>query len=346
MSVKVGVAGGSGYTGVELIKILLGHPEVEIVFVTSEKKTGQPISSVFPPLKDIFDLKLIPLARGLEQKCDLVFVALPHKTAMSVVPSFLKNSGRVVDLSADYRLKDISVYEKWYSTRHSSPELCEKAVYGLPELNIEKIKTASLIANPGCYSTSVILALAPVLKEKLIDLDSIIADSKSGISGAGKQDGSFYSLAERGDSLVSYSIANHRHMPEIEQELSILSGAKIQLTFTPQLAPMVRGILSNIYAGLNQSTDVEDIIKLYNSFYRDKPFVRIMEEGVYADTKNVRGSNYCDISLHLDKRNKRIIISSAIDNLVKGASGQATQNMNLMLGFKEQTGLRSSPFYP
>ncbi len=343
---RVGIAGGSGYTGIELIRILLGHPKVEIAFITSEKNAEQPVSSVFPSFSKILNLNFISIDHGLKQSCDLVFVTLPHKTAMSVVPSFLQNCGKVIDFSADYRLKDTSVYEEWYSTKHTSPELCKTAVYGLPELKEDKIKSASLIANPGCYSTSIILAIVPLIKENLIDLKSIIADSKSGISGAGRTSDPFYSFPERDDSMVTYNVANHRHIPEIEQELSLLSGSTTQITFTPQLAPMIRGILSNIYADLKQLLPVEDIINLYKSFYNGKPFVRILENGKAADTKNVKGSNFCDLSVHIDKRNQRVIISSAIDNLVKGASGQAVQNMNLMLGFDEQTGLQSSSLFP
>ncbi len=343
---RVGIAGGSGYTGIELIRILLGHPKVEVAFITSEKNSGKPVSSVLPSLNKRFDLKFISVDHGLKQSCDLVFVALPHKTAMSVVPSFLQNCAKVIDFSADYRFRDFSIYEEWYSTKHTSPELCKTAVYGLTELNKDNIKSASLIANPGCYSTSIILAVAPLIKEKFIDLKSIIVDSKSGISGAGRTSDLLYSFSERDDSMVAYKVACHRHMPEIEQELSLLSGSAIKITFTPQLVPMIRGILSNVYVDLRQSRAVEDIISLYKLFYKESPFIRIMEEGKAADTKNVKGSNFCDLSLHVDKRNCRLIISSAIDNLVKGASGQAVQNMNLMLGFDEQTGLRSSSLFP
>ena len=346
MAIRVGIAGGSGYTGIELIRILLGHPEVEIAFITSEKNAGKPVSSVLPSFSKILNLNFTSIDHGLKQPCDLVFVALPHKTAMSVVPSFLQNCGKVIDLSADYRLKDTSIYEEWYSTKHTSPELCETAVYGLPELNEEKIKSASLIANPGCYSTSIILAIAPLIKKKLIDLKSIIVDSKSGISGAGRTSDSLYSFTERNDSMVAYNVACHRHIPEIEQELSALAGSSIQITFTPQLEPMIRSILSNIYADLKQLLPVEDIINFYKSFYNGKLFVRILENGKAADTKNVKGSNFCDLSVHIDKRNQRVIISSAIDNLVKGASGQAVQNMNLMLGFDEQTGLQAASLFP
>lgn len=346
MGNSVGIVGGSGYTGIELIRILLGHPDVEIAFITSEKNAGQPVASILPSFNKILNLDFISVDKGLKQSCDLVFVALPHKIAMSVVPSFLKNCCKVVDLSADYRFKDTLVYEEWYSTRHTSPELCKEAVYGLPELNEEKIKLASLIANPGCYSTSVILALVPIIKEELIDLKSIIVDSKSGISGAGRTSDPLYSFQERSDSMVAYNVANHRHIPEIEQELSLLSGSIIRLTFTPQLVPMIRGILSNVYANLKQPLVEEKVINLYKEFYKKKPFVRILDKGKEADTKNVKGSNFCDLSLHIDKRNNRIIISSTIDNLVKGASGQAVQNMNLMLGFNEQTGLQSPSLLP
>lgn len=341
MGNKVGIAGGSGYTGVELIRILLGHPEVEIAFITSEKNAGKSVSSVLSSFHKTLDLNFIPVSDALKQSCDFVFAALPHKTSMSVVPSFLKKCGKVVDFSADYRLKDFSVYEKWYSTGHTSPELCQSSVYGLTELNRDRIKSASLVANPGCYPTSIILAAAPLLKEKLIDPNSIIADSKSGISGAGRTSDPYYSLSERKDSITTYKVADHRHIPEIEQELSLLGGSNIQLTFTPQLAPMHQGILSNVYANLEKKVSGEEILGIYHAFYENEPFIRIMDEGKSADTKEVKGSNYCDMSLHLDKRNSRVIVSSAIDNLVKGASGQAVQNMNLMLGLDERTGLQT-----
>ncbi len=343
---KIGIAGGSGYTGNELIRILLRHPEVEIVFISSEKNAGKPVATVLSSFNEILNLDFVSVNQGLKESCDLVFTALPHKTAMSVVPSFLESCGKVIDFSADYRLKDSSVYEKWYSTKHTSPELCKDAVYGLPELYEKQIKAASLIANPGCYSTSIILAAAPLLQGKLIDLKSIIADSKSGISGAGKTSDPFYSFPERDDSVMTYNVANHRHIPEIEQELSLLSNSAVQFTFTPQLVPMVRGILSNVYANLNELIEEKDAISLYKSFYKGKDFVRIMEKGKSADTKNVKGSNFCDLSIHVDKLNKRIIVSSAIDNLIKGASGQAVQNMNLMLGFDERAGLQDSSLFP
>jgi N-acetyl-gamma-glutamyl-phosphate reductase len=265
---------------------------------------------------------------------------------MSVVPFLLENCGKVIDFSADYRLKDVSVYEEWYSTKHTSPELCDNAIYGLPELNGEKIKKGSLIANPGCFSTNIILGTAPLLKEKLIHTKSIIVDSKSGISGAGKKADTYYSFPERCDSVVAYNVAHHRHIPEIEQELSSLSKSKITFTFTPQLIPMSRGIHSNIYADLKNPLSLENLINIYQSFYKDNPFIRILEKGVGADTKNVKGSNFCDLSVHIDRRNGRVIISSVIDNLVKGASGQAVQNMNLMFGLNEQRGLKLISLVP
>lgn len=344
--IKVGIVGGRGYTGSELIRILMRHPKVKLVFITSGKNAGQSVSSVLPSFNKILDLDFISLEQGLKQSCDFVFIALPHKTAMAVVPSFIKICPKVIDFSADFRLNDTSIYEKWYSTKHTNPELCRDAVYGLPELNGERIKNGYLIANPGCYSTSIILAIAPLIKEKLIHLKSIIVDSKSGISGAGRKLDSFYSFPERSDSMVSYNVADHRHMPEVEQELSLLSGSKISFTFTPQLVPMVRGILSNVYANLKRLLSEEDIIYLYESFYKEKPFIRVMNKGMGADTKNVKGTNFCDISINVDKLNRRVIISSVIDNLVKGASGQAVQNMNLMHGFKEQTGLQCSSLFP
>lgn len=343
---KVAVIGASGYTGVELLRILINHPEVEICCVTSRQHEGQTINQVFPSLHGLCDLICEPLdVAAISSRVDLVFTALPHKSAMEVIPGFLDAGCRVIDLSADYRLKDQQVYESWYQT-HSSPALLNEAVYGLPELYREVIPPARLVANPGCYPTSVILGVAPLLKQGLIQRSSLIVDSKSGTSGAGRsaKQGSLY--CEVNEGFKAYAIGNHRHTPEIEQELSSLAGEKIIINFTPHLLPVNRGILSTAYADLVENISSDDLIALYSEFYADEPFVRIMPGREYPNIAFVKGTNFCDIGLVSDPRTRRVIVVSAIDNLVKGAAGQAVQNMNLMCGFDERRGLTIVPTFP
>ncbi|MCW9049225.1 MAG: N-acetyl-gamma-glutamyl-phosphate reductase [Deltaproteobacteria bacterium] len=343
---KVAVVGASGYTGVELLRILIGHPEVEICVVTSRQHEGVPIDQVFPSLQGFCGLVCEPLNVALiAKRVDLVFTALPHKSAMEVVPAFLQAGCRVVDLSADYRLKDQSVYEHWYQT-HSSPELLEKAVYGLPELYRQQLSGARLVANPGCYPTSVILGLTPLLKNKLINAERLIIDSKSGTSGAGRgvKQGSLF--CEVNEGFKAYGVANHRHMPEIEQELSILAGAQIAISFTPHLLPVNRGILSTCYADLLEDKTTDELISLYREFYADEKFIRVMPGNELPNIAFVRGTNFCDIGLVSDSRTGRVIVVSAIDNLVKGAAGQAVQNMNVMCDFNEALGLAIVPTFP
>jgi N-acetyl-gamma-glutamyl-phosphate reductase len=344
---KVAIVGASGYTGVELLRILYCHPEAAVSCVTSEQSAGKRISEVFPALRGRCDLLLENLEPvRVAEKADFIFTALPHKAAMEVVPTFLRLGKKVVDLSADYRLRDAQEYERWYEP-HLSPQLLKKAVYGLPELKRAKIAGAALVANPGCYPTSVILGLAPLLQKKLIDPATIIADSKSGVSGAGRSAKVDSLFCEVNDGFKAYGVGGaHRHIPEIEQELAGLAGKKVPLTFTPHLVPMDRGILSTIYASPVKSVTAAGLVKLYNAFYKGEPFVRILPAGSFPSTAYVRGSNFCDIGLTVDSRTGRVIIVSAIDNLVKGASGQAVQNMNIMCGFPENLGLESLPLFP
>ena len=344
---KVAIVGASGYTGVELIRILHSHPEVAVTCVTSEQSAGRPVSEIFPTLRGRCDLVLENLEPvGIAEKVDIVFTALPHKAAMEVVPTFLKMGKNIVDLSADYRLHDADVYGSWYE-RHLNPELLTEAVYGIPELRRAQISEASLIANPGCYPTSVILGVAPLLKDKVIDPRSIIVDAKSGVSGAGrgaKVDGLY---CEVNEGFRAYGVGGvHRHIPEIEQELSLLAGDPLTITFTPHLVPMDRGILSTIYTQPLGKVNVPDLVKLYDAFYDGEPFVRVLPAGTLPSTAHVRGSNFCDIGIAVDDRTGRLIIVSAIDNLVKGASGQAVQNMNLMCGLPETLGLDILGIYP
>jgi len=344
---KVAVVGASGYTGVELLRILYAHPEVAVTCVTSEQNAGKPVSSVFPTLRGRVDLVLENLEpAGIAEKVDVVFTALPHKAAMEVVPTFLKLGKDVVDLSADYRLRDAETYGQWYE-KHMNPELLSKAVYGIPELRRDVIREASLIANPGCYPTSTILGLAPLLKNKLIDPKSIIVDAKSGVSGAGRGAKVDNLYCEVNEGFKPYGVGGvHRHIPEIEQELSLLNGAPLAISFTPHLVPMDRGILATIYSTPLKSATAAELVELYQAFYDGEPFVRVLPEGSFPSTANVRGSNFCDIGVAVDKRTGRIIVVSAIDNLVKGASGQAVQNMNLMCGLPETLGLDFLPMFP
>ncbi|MGB9698711.1 MAG: N-acetyl-gamma-glutamyl-phosphate reductase [Thermodesulfobacteriota bacterium] len=346
MKKRIGVVGATGYTGLELIRLLLRHPNVQLTALTAERYVGQPIWKVFPSLLKEIDLICQPLdLEPLAKSCDFIFTALPHKAAMEVIPGFLQRGIKVVDLSADFRLSDPQVYEEWYE-KHTAPEFLKYAVYGLPELHREEIKKTSLVANPGCYPTSIILALAPALRHELVDPHSIIADSKSGVSGAGRSAVLSSLFAEVSENFKAYKVTEHRHTPEIEQELTSLAGKKISLTFTPHLVPMKRGILSTIYATPARPISEKEIYGVYEQFYRNEKFVRLRPGDLLPSTADVCGSNYCDIGIKVDQRNNRLIIISAIDNLVKGASGQAVQNMNLMLGWEESLGLEVIPLYP
>ncbi|NVN90504.1 MAG: N-acetyl-gamma-glutamyl-phosphate reductase [Desulfuromonadales bacterium] len=343
----VAVVGASGYTGLELVRILHGHPEVSVTCVTSERSAGKRIDDLFPTLRGCCDLVLENLEPvRVSGKADFIFTALPHKAAMEVVPTFLTLGKKVVDLSADYRLGDAEVYGAWYE-QHLNPHLLQEAVYGLPELRRDRISGRALVANPGCYPTSIVLGLAPLLKEGLIDLKSIIADSASGVTGAGRAAKVDSLYCEVNEGYKAYGVGGvHRHTPEIEQELSLLAGEQVTITFTPHLVPMDRGILSTIYASPLKQTTTAELAELYSGFYSREPFVRVLPQGSLPSTAFVRGSNFCDISPLVDKRTGRIIVVSAIDNLMKGASGQAVQNMNIVCGFPETMGLDRPALFP
>lgn len=346
---KVAVLGGSGYTGSELLRLLLSHPDVEVTAVTSERSSGLQISDALHNFRNT-SLKFESLdLKALAKKADLFFLCLPHKTSQETVAFFYNAGKRVIDLSADYRLKSATVYKEWYKIPHLYSPLLKKAVYGLPEINRKKIKKASIIANPGCYPTSALLGLAPIIGEAFINTNSIIVDSKSGTSGAGKSPAQPFMFCEVNESVKAYAVTVHRHTPEIEQELSGLSAKKINIIFTPHLIPMDRGILSTIYVRLKKQMPISAIQKIYHEFYRKEPFVRVLKNGRYPATKDVKGSNYCEISVSIDNRSGKgptLIIVSAIDNLLKGASGTAVHNMNIMYGFNETAGLMSSPAFP
>jgi N-acetyl-gamma-glutamyl-phosphate reductase len=346
---KVAIIGGSGYTGGELLRLLDQHPFVKITSVTSERLKGKPVAGLFPNLKNS-SLKFESLKnKHISKKADLFFLCLPHKTSQGVVAGLHKSGKRVIDLSADYRLKNASVYRKWYNTSHKYSYLLKKSVYGLPELYRAKIKRASIVANPGCYPTGALLGLAPVMKHPAVEINSIIVDSKSGVSGAGRNPALPLMFSEANESVRAYSVTSHRHTPEIEQELSLVSKKNIKIVFTPHLVPMDRGIFSTMYVRLKINPGLPVIQKLFQDYYRTEPFVRVLRNGTVPDTKAVKGSNFCDISMFLDRRSstkQTLIIVSAIDNLLKGASGQAVQNMNIMYGFDEETGLTDMPPHP
>ena len=341
---RAAIIGATGYTGLELIRILSRHPEVEITALTSERYAGQRYDRVYPAVGTIASRLLEPLnTEAIAPRADVIFTAVPHKEAMQVVPAFIKKKKKVIDLSADFRLSNKATYEKWYET-HTAPELLEKAVYGLPEINRKKIKKAQLVANPGCYPTSIILPLTPLLKNGLIDTGTIIADSKSGVSGAGRSLKTGSLFCEASESFKAYSILKHRHQPEIEEQLSSLCGKPVGITFAPHLLPMNRGMLSTIYVTLRSPLSSKALHDCLKSYYKNEPFVRILPEGTLPQTGWVRGSNYCDIGFALSGR--RLVLVSVIDNLVKGASGQAVQNMNIMMGFKETLAIDHVPMYP
>jgi N-acetyl-gamma-glutamyl-phosphate reductase len=344
---RVGIIGVSGYTGVELARILSSHPQVEISIATSRQYAGQHLAEVFPSLKGCVDITCEdPALVNLPDRADFFFTAVPHSTAMAIVPPLQEKGKKVVDLSADYRIRDAAVYEKWYQ-EHTSSELISEAVYGLPELYREEISRARLVANPGCYPTSVILGLAPLLKSRVIDPATIIVDSKSGTSGAGRSAGIATLYCEVADGFRPYKVGGtHRHIPEMEQELSLLSGGAVTISFTPHLLPVSRGILSTIYARLQPGADADRLHDLYRDAYRDEQFVRLCPPGRPPATQHVRGSNFCDIGFQVDTRTGRLIVLSAIDNIGKGAAGQAVQNMNLMHAFDETEGLLGAPFFP
>jgi N-acetyl-gamma-glutamyl-phosphate reductase len=344
---KVAVIGASGYAGLELVRLLARHPGCELVALTSLEYPGQAFSEIFPALAGIVDLPFSPdpTPSMIAALAEVIFTAIPHQTAMGLVPRFLELGCKVVDLSADFRFREVSLYEKWYQA-HTAPELCPEAVYGLPELYREEVRRARLVGNPGCYPTCVILGLAPLAQAGLLEPNSVIADCKSGVSGAGRQGLLGLSFCEVNDGFRAYKVLEHRHTPEMEQELSRLAGGPVKVTFTPHLVPMSRGILGTLYAGLTAPRSEEDLRELYRKFYQGQPFVRLRPPGVLPDTRDVRGANFCDLALKVDPESRRVIVLSAIDNLTRGAAGQAVHNFNLMMGFPETTGLETPPMLP
>lgn len=342
--IKVGVVGGTGYTGVELLRLLAGHPEAELSIITSRSEKGKAVADLFPNLRGVVDIEFSMPDNEVLSGCDLVFFATPNAVAMKQVPELLSRGVRVVDLSADFRLRDAREWSHWYGEPHACPELLEEAVYGLPEMNRSLIGRARLVANPGCYPTAVQLGFLPLLKQGVVNADSLIADTKSGVSGAGRQAKMGSLLCEAGDSLKAYGVSGHRHLPEIKQGLNQASSAAVELTFVPHLTPMIRGIHATLYAEL--LGDEVDLQSLYEADYADEPFVDVMPEGSLPETRSVRGANQCRIAIYRPQQGNRVVVLSVIDNLVKGAAGQAIQNMNLMFGLPETTGLNAVALLP
>lgn len=343
---SVGIVGGSGYTGVELLRLLLPRSDVKVVSVSSRANAGTRLDSVFPSLRGSTELKFVEPQIEHLSECDLIFFATPNGTAMSQAPSLLARGAKIVDLSADYRLKDLAVWEKWYGMTHASPELISEAVYGLPELFRDDIRAAKLVANPGCYPTAVQLGFLPLLENDLVETGSLIADAKSGTSGAGRAASVPRLLSESSDNFVAYGTSGHRHLPEIEQGLKLMTSADVELTFSPHLLPIIRGIHATLYARLKNSSDIDQLQSIYETRFQDEPFVDVMPAGSHPETRSVKGSNVCRIALHLPQGRNTVVVHSVEDNLVKGAAGQAVQNMNLMLGLDERAGLNQLAIMP
>jgi len=334
--IKVGIVGGTGYTGVELLRILSQHPEVEIQAITSRKEAGIAVDELFPGLRGKVKLKFSDPAKTNLGKCNVVFFATPNGVAMQQTEELLDAGVRVIDLAADFRIRDVHAWEKWYGMTHASPNLLAEAVYGLPEVNRDEIKAARLVANPGCYPTAVQLGFLPLIESETINLDHLIADVKSGVSGAGRNAEIHALYAEVSDNFKAYGVPGHRHYPEIKQGLSNIADKSVDLTFVPHLTPMIRGIHATLYAKLTVSVDLQ---ALFEKRYANEPFVDVLPAGSHPETRSVRGSNFCRIAVHLPQGGDTVVVLVVTDNLVKGAAGQAVQNMNLMFGFSETLGI-------
>ena len=346
--IKVGIIGATGYTGVELLRLLSQRDDVEIHVVTSRELAGQMVCSHFPNLRGHIELKFSGADSSLVKECDVVFFATPHAVAMHSVPSLIEAGVKIIDLSADFRIKNIALWESWYKTEHACPEFVKEAVYGLPEVNREAIRSARLIAVPGCYPTAIQLGFLPLLENNLIDSNRLIADAKSGVSGAGRKAVEDYLLCEATESMKAYGVTGHRHHPEICEHLNLISGSEVSLTFIPHLVPMIRGIFATLYAPLKDGVDVslQQLQSVFEDRYVSEPFVEVLPIGELPATRDVKGSNKCIISVNYDEITRMIVVLSAEDNLVKGASGQAIQNMNLLFGLKETEGLDGVALLP
>ncbi len=342
--VKIGIVGGTGYTGVELLRILANHPDVEVACVTSRGEAGKNVTELFPSLRGFMDIAFTEPDPALLRSCDLVFFATPNGTAMQSAPELLAAGVRVIDLAADFRISDVALWEQWYGMTHACPQVLGDAVYGLPEINRESIRKAQLVANPGCYPTATILGFLPLVEEGIVDTSALVADCKSGVSGAGRGASVPTLMAECGESFKAYGVAGHRHLPEIRQVLGRAMSGEPGLTFVPHLVPMIRGILATLYGRLIR--EGVDLQAVYEERYRDEPFVDVMPAGSLPETRYVRGSNRCQIAIHRPQDGDTLVVLSAIDNLVKGAAGQAVHNMNIMCGLPETAGLTSVALSP
>lgn len=345
--IKAAIVGATGYAGNELVRILMQHPEVKINALTAHSYVGKPFDEVYENYREINEMICGEMdMEKLADENDVIFMALPHGVASKVVTESVLSKAKVIDFGADFRIKDADIYEKWYGVKHEGRELLKTAVYGLCEVNRDKIKGSQLIANPGCYTTCSILSLRPLVAEGLIDLDTIIIDAKSGVSGAGRGLSLANMYDECNESVKAYKIASHRHTPEIEEQLGYAAGKEITLSFTPHLIPMNRGILATCYAKLNKMYTYDDIKAVYEKHYGKEYFIRLTKKGIFPETRWVKGSNFVDIGFKIDERTGRIVVIGAIDNLVKGAAGQAVQNMNILFGLDEKTGLSFAPIFP
>jgi N-acetyl-gamma-glutamyl-phosphate reductase len=345
--IKAGIVGGTGYTGVELLRLLSQHPQVQLKAITSRKEAGSPVAAMFPSLRGRIELAFSEPTPASLRGCDVVFFATPNGVAMSEARSLLDAGARVVDLSADFRLRDVAEWERWYKTRHAAPELIEHAVYGLPEMNRERIRGARLVANPGCYPTATQLGFLPLVEAGVVDLDHLVADAKSGVSGAGRKAELHLSFSEAADNFMAYNLPGHRHWPEIRQGLGQAARREVGLVFSAHLAPLIRGIHATLYARITREADFQ---ALFERRYAGEPFVDVMPAGSHPDTRSVRAANLCRIAVHRPpegrSRADTLVVLSVIDNLVKGAAGQAVQNMNLMFGLPEASGLAQVPVVP
>lgn len=341
--IKVGIVGGTGYTGVELLRLLCVHPNITLTAITSRGEVGLPVADMFPNLRGYVDLAFTDPEKSNLGDCDIVFFATPNGIAMQQTRELLAKGVRVIDLAADFRIKDIPTWEKWYGMSHVCPDLIAQAVYGLPEMNREAIKIAQLVANPGCYPTAVQLGFMPLLEAGVVDTSYLIADVKSGVSGAGRKAEVHSLFAEAGDNFKAYGVAGHRHLPEIKQGLTSMAKTTVDFTFVPHLTPLIRGIHATLYAKLTKPADLQ---ALFDARYMNERFVDVLPKGAHPETRSVRGSNICRIAVHQPQNSDVVVILSVIDNLVKGAAGQAVQNMNIMFNFSENTGLEVVPLLP
>ncbi len=342
--IKAGIVGGTGYTGVELLRLLAGHPEVELQAITSRSEAGLAVADMFPNLRGKVGLAFSEPDMAVLGNCDVVFFATPNGVAMQRTPELLEAGVRVIDLAADFRIRDIPTWEQWYGMTHACPELVAEAVYGLPEVNREAVREARLVANPGCYPTAVQLGFLPLLEAGLVNPGRLIADAKSGVSGAGRKASVGTLLCEASESFKAYAVPGHRHLPEISQGLQLASEETVKLTFVPHLSPMIRGIHATLYADLKG--EAGDLQALFEQRYRDEPFVDVLPVGAHPETRSVKGSNTCRLSLHRPQGGDTLVVLSVIDNLVKGAAGQAVQNMNIMFGLDETAGLQGIALMP